>query len=125
MLINEDDDKEAAAGGASSRMEEDVEGRAYQDQLTSTEGMTRGRGGKVIFNKDTKRGRATEAEGDVSVSANSLTCSHALSLVGPNAHPRWTVLFSTDGRRHFRAQEGQEGEAGQDQGRRRIQGKGQ
>lgn len=50
-------------------MEEDLAGRAYQEQLTSTEGMRRGAGGRVIFNKDTKRGREREAEGDIMVSS--------------------------------------------------------
>lgn len=67
MLINDDSDDEAA-GGDGAPMEEDVAGRAYQDQLTSTEGMRRGAGGRVVFNKDTKRGREREAEGDVTVS---------------------------------------------------------
>jgi len=71
MLINDDSDDEGGAAGGEP-MEEDLAGRAYQDQLTSTEGMRRGAGGRVVFNKDTKRGREREAEGDVTVSSISL-----------------------------------------------------
>ena len=68
MLINDESDDEAT--GAGEPMVEDLAGRAYQDQLTSTEGMRRGAGGRVVFNKDTKRGREREAEGDVTVSSH-------------------------------------------------------
>jgi ribosomal RNA-processing protein 12 len=68
MVINDNSDNEGPSASAALTMDEDLSGRAYQEQLTSTEGMTRGRGGRIIFNKDTKRGRAIEAEGDMGVS---------------------------------------------------------
>lgn len=65
MMFNDgkgdDDDAAGAAGGAPT--EEDLAGRAYHEQLVSTEGQTRDARGRVIFNKDTKRGRARELEG--------------------------------------------------------------
>ena len=52
MVIDESDDEAAAGEG-----EEDVEGNAYRETLTSVDGFTRGPNGKVKFNKDTKKRR--------------------------------------------------------------------
>ena len=61
MVIDESDDEDAGAG------EENVEGDAYRESLTSVDGFRRGPTGKVKFNKDTKKRRreAEEADGDV------------------------------------------------------------
>lgn len=43
---------------------EDVEGTAYREVITSADGFTRGAGGRVKFNKDTKKRRRENAEMD-------------------------------------------------------------
>ncbi len=40
--------------------EEDIGGNAYRENLTSVDGFTRGRNGRVKFNKDTKKRRRDE-----------------------------------------------------------------
>lgn len=57
MIIDEAEDGEE---------EEDIAGNAYCENLTSVDGFTRGRNGRVKFNKDTKkRRRDEELEEDV------------------------------------------------------------
>jgi ribosomal RNA-processing protein 12 len=50
MYIDEAQDEEGEE-------EEDVAGNAYRENLTSVDGFTRGRNGRVKFNKDTKKRR--------------------------------------------------------------------
>ena len=50
MLIDESDD-EASGGAGGGNGDEDVEGNAYRENLTSVDGFTRGPNGKVKFNK--------------------------------------------------------------------------
>ena len=45
-------------------MEEDVAGAAYKESLTSVDGFTRGPNGRVKFNKDTKKRRREEGDGE-------------------------------------------------------------
>jgi ribosomal RNA-processing protein 12 len=61
MIIEESDSD--AVGVA----EPDVAGTAYQEALTSVDGFTRGPGGRIKFNKDTKKRRRENAveDGDV------------------------------------------------------------
>ncbi|KAH9047869.1 NUC173-domain-containing protein [Lactarius hengduanensis] len=47
--------------------EEDVAGVAYREALTSTDGFTRGPGGRIKFNKDTKKRRRENAAQDEDV----------------------------------------------------------
>ncbi|EGO00192.1 hypothetical protein SERLA73DRAFT_122251 [Serpula lacrymans var. lacrymans S7.3] len=65
MLIEEEDsdsDIEVSARKAAG----DIAGNAYRESLTSVDGFVRGAGGRVKFNKDTKkRRREQEAEEDV------------------------------------------------------------
>ncbi|KAI0266803.1 NUC173-domain-containing protein [Gloeopeniophorella convolvens] len=61
MIIDESD---SDAGGAA---EEDVAGAAYREALTSADGFTRGPGGRIKFNKDTKKRRRENAEQDEDV----------------------------------------------------------
>lgn len=77
LMINDDSGDEGKPSTAPHEM--DLEGRAYQDQLTTTEGQTRGSRGQVVFNKDTKRGRAREADGDAMV---RFDCPPRLVLFG-------------------------------------------
>jgi hypothetical protein len=58
-MVIEDKGEEEQAGG------EDVVGTAFRDQMTSADGFTRGAGGRVKFNKDTKKRRRENAEEDV------------------------------------------------------------
>ena len=59
MIINDSDDEGAAAAD-----DEDVEGNAYRENLTSADGFTRGPNGRVKFNKDTKKRRREEADNE-------------------------------------------------------------
>ncbi|KAI0088037.1 NUC173-domain-containing protein [Irpex rosettiformis] len=60
MVIGDNDEEE------DMNMEEDVEGTAYRETITSADGFTRGPNGRVKFNKDTKkRRRDAEADEDV------------------------------------------------------------
>ena len=47
--------------------EEDVAGAAYREALTSADGFTRGPGGRIKFNKDTKKRRRENAAEDEDV----------------------------------------------------------
>ena len=58
MVIEESDSD--AVGVA----EPDVAGTAYQEALTSVDGFTRGPGGRIKFNKDTKKRRRENAVED-------------------------------------------------------------
>lgn len=44
--------------------EEDVVGTAYRDSINSVDGFSRGPGGRVKFNKDTKKRRREELAGE-------------------------------------------------------------
>lgn len=61
MIIDESDSE---VGGVA---EPDVAGTAYQDALTSVDGFTRGPGGRIKFNKDTKKRRRENAVEDEDV----------------------------------------------------------
>lgn len=61
MVIEESDSD--AAGLA----EPDVAGTAYREALTSVDGFTRGPGGRIKFNKDTKKRRRENAVEDEDV----------------------------------------------------------
>ncbi|RDX55210.1 NUC173-domain-containing protein [Lentinus brumalis] len=62
MVIESDSEAEEAAAG-----EENVEGDAYRESLTSVDGFTRGPNGRVKFNKDTKKRRRENEEADMDV----------------------------------------------------------
>jgi len=52
------------AGGETMQVEEDVVGTAYRDSIRSVDGFSRGPNGRVKFNKDTKKRRRDELEGE-------------------------------------------------------------
>ncbi|CAL1707164.1 unnamed protein product [Somion occarium] len=57
MVIGDEQDED-------ENMEEDVAGRAYRESLTSADGFTRGPNGRVKFNKDTKKRRRENEDGE-------------------------------------------------------------
>ena len=59
MIIDDDETNDETAG-----VEEDVVGTAYRDSTRSVDGFSRGPGGRVKFNKDTKKRRREELEGE-------------------------------------------------------------
>lgn len=62
MVIDIDTDvNENEAAGHGNGVEEDIAGNAYRESMTSVDGFTRGSGGRIRFNKDTKKRRR---EGD-------------------------------------------------------------
>ena len=61
MVIEEFDSDDAGAA------EKDVAGTAYQEALTSVDGFTRRPGGRIKFNKDTKKRRRENAVEDEDV----------------------------------------------------------
>jgi len=61
MIIEESDSDESGAA------EPDVAGTAYREALTSVDGFTRGQGGRVKFNKDTKKRRRENEDEDEDV----------------------------------------------------------
>ena len=61
MLIEESD---TDVGGDP---DPDVAGTAYREALTSADGFTRGQGGRIKFNKDTKKRRRENAAEDEDV----------------------------------------------------------
>lgn len=73
-----------AAGGATT--DEQLAGMAYHEQLVSTEGQIRDAKGRVIFNKNTKRGRARELEGGAMVRAPVPVCEFAPVLTSALCH---------------------------------------
>ena len=62
-MIFDESDPESHGDAA----EEDVAGTAYREALTSADGFTRGPGGRVKFNKDTKKRRRENAVEDEDV----------------------------------------------------------
>ena len=60
MIIDDGDE----AGGETMEVEEDVVGTAYRDSIRSIDGFSRGPNGRVKFNKDTKKRRREELEGE-------------------------------------------------------------
>jgi len=67
LLIEDSSDDQAAGAG------EDVAGTAYREQMTSADGFTRGAGGRVKFNKDTKKRRRENANADEDVEMEDAT----------------------------------------------------
>ncbi|KAM6501995.1 Armadillo-type fold [Amanita muscaria] len=67
MVIDESEPEEENEEG------EDVVGNAYRENLTSTDGFTRGRNGRVKFNKDTKKRRREEQEEDIEMDDGTMT----------------------------------------------------
>jgi len=53
------------ADGETTEVEEDVVGTAYRDSIRSIDGFSRGPNGRVKFNKDTKKRRREEVEGEI------------------------------------------------------------
>jgi ribosomal RNA-processing protein 12 len=51
---------ESGSEGKDENEEENLAGNAYQENLTSVDGFTRGRNGRIKFNKDTKKRRRNE-----------------------------------------------------------------
>jgi len=51
--------------GETMEIEEDVVGTAYRDSIRSVDGFSRGPNGRVKFNKDTKKRRREEVEGEI------------------------------------------------------------
>ena len=58
MIIQESESEDVGVA------EPDVAGTAYQEALTSVDGFTRGPGGRIKFNKDTKKRRRENAAED-------------------------------------------------------------
>jgi ribosomal RNA-processing protein 12 len=54
-------DESGSDSGDGAAAEEDVAGAAYREALTSADGFTRGPGGRIKFNKDTKKRRRENA----------------------------------------------------------------
>jgi hypothetical protein len=62
-MVFDESDSDANDGAA----EEDVAGAAYREALTSADGFTRGPGGHIKFNKDTRKRRRENAAEDEDV----------------------------------------------------------
>jgi len=62
-MVFDESDSDTNDGAA----EEDVAGAAYREALTSADGFTRGPGGHIKFNKDTKKRRRENAVEDEDV----------------------------------------------------------
>ena len=60
MIIDDDE-----ANDETMEVEEDVVGTAYHDSIRSVDGFSRGPNGRVKFNKDTKKRRREELEGEI------------------------------------------------------------
>jgi len=60
MIIDDGDE----ANGETMEVEEDVVGTAYRDSIRTVDGFSRGTNGRVKFNKDTKKRRREELEGE-------------------------------------------------------------
>lgn len=58
LIIDSDDSDEDEATAQEAT---DVAGTAYREKITSVDGFTQGRNGKIKFNKDTKKRRLEEA----------------------------------------------------------------
>jgi len=71
-------------------VEEDVVGTAYRDSIRSIDGFSRGPNGRVKFNKDTKKRRREELEGetediemgDVTASTGRKSKKHSPEKIG-------------------------------------------
>ena len=61
MIIDGGDE----ANDGTMEVEEDVVGTAYRDSIRSIDGFSRGPNGRVKFNKDTKKRRREELEGEI------------------------------------------------------------
>ena len=61
MVIDDGD----GANDGTMKVEEDVVGTAYRDSIRSVDGFSRGPSGRVKFNKDTKKRRREELEGEI------------------------------------------------------------
>jgi len=57
-------DEGGEADGETMEAEEDVVGTAYHDSIRSVDGFSRGPNGRAKFNKDTKKRRREELEGE-------------------------------------------------------------
>lgn len=73
FVFEEEVAKKAAPAKAPATAAEDVEGRAYMDQMVSVDGFTRTATGAVKFHKNTKKRRALEMEegGDVDMAEDT------------------------------------------------------
>ena len=115
MIIDDGDE----ANYGTMEVEEDVVGTAYRDSIRSVDGFSRGPNGRVKFNKDTKKRRREELEGetediemgDVTVNTGRKSKKHSPEKVGKefrskvraynHAHPATARLTdrSTESRR--------------------------
>lgn len=67
MIIDDSDDSEKDAAEHGNKEDEDIAGKAYRENMTSADGFTRGQGGHLKFNKDTKKRRRKDVEMDEDV----------------------------------------------------------
>lgn len=67
MIIDEDSGSDGGSGKVQKPSTTDVAGSAYRENITSVDGFTRGQGGRVKFNKDTKKRRMQNEEADEDV----------------------------------------------------------
>lgn len=69
MIVDEDagSGKDGEAGEDGNGVDEDVIGNAYRESVTSVDGFARGPGGRIKFNKDTKKRRREYNEIDEDV----------------------------------------------------------
>ena len=85
-IINDGDE----TNDETMEVEEDVVGTAYRDSILSADGFSRGSGGRIKFNKDTKKRRREELEGetediemgDVTVNTGRKSKKHSPEKVG-------------------------------------------
>ncbi|KAJ3561831.1 hypothetical protein NP233_g9958 [Leucocoprinus birnbaumii] len=64
VIDDESDDHENETAEHGNGGQEDVAGNAYRESMTSVDGFTRGQGGRVKFNKDTKKRRRADNDID-------------------------------------------------------------
>ena len=67
MIIDDSDDSENETSHIHKQgsKDEDITGKAYKESMTSADGFTRGQGGRLKFNKDTKKRRREDLDEDV------------------------------------------------------------
>ena len=67
MIIDDSDDSENETSHIDKEgsKDEDITGKAYKENMTSADGFTRGQGGRLKFNKDTKKRRREDMDEDV------------------------------------------------------------
>lgn len=67
MIIDDSDDSENETSHIHKEgsKDEDITGKAYKENMTSADGFTRGQGGRLKFNKDTKKRRREDMDEDV------------------------------------------------------------